>query len=77
MNYKTIIVLTAEQRWTRWKMMFKDLFRKKGYWKGAKVKWVQKGTGIELELKYKCSCCGLFNLWNTPYCPNCGAKMEE
>ena len=30
--------------------MFKDLFRKKGHWKGAKVKWVQKGTGIELEL---------------------------
>ena len=57
--------------------MLKDLFRKKGHWKDAKVKWVQKGTGIELELKYRCSCCGLFNLWATPYCPNCGAKMDE
>lgn len=59
------------------KKMIKDLFRKKGHWKDAKVKWVQKGTGIELELKYRCSRCGLFNLWDTPYCPFCGAKMDE
>lgn len=41
-------------------------------------KWVN--TNKEVEQMCKCSACGypVSYFWSrTPYCPNCGAKMEE
>ena len=26
---------------------------------------------------FRCSWCGFYQYWKTPFCPNCGAKMEE
>ena len=46
--------------------------------KGRNGKWVRGEFGS------KCSCCGLYTHrdklgepWESKFCPNCGAKMEE
>ena len=52
----------------------------------ADVEEIKHGTWIEriekpewleddVEVSYECSCCGIFNFGQSPYCPACGAKM--
>lgn len=42
-------------------------------------RWIEERSGKVLDLvKYHCSECGRWQTWsNFPYCPNCGAKMDE
>ena len=46
---------------------------KEGKW----IERVEKLTWCEddVEVYYDCSLCGTHNFAETPYCPNCGAKM--
>ena len=32
-------------------------------------------TGEMIDV-FHCSWCGFYQYWKTPFCPNCGAKME-
>lgn len=32
-------------------------------------------TGETIDT-FRCSWCGFYQYWKTPFCPNCGAKME-
>jgi len=34
-------------------------------------------TTGEMIDTFRCSWCGFYQYWKTPFCPNCGAKMEE
>lgn len=44
----------------------------------ADVAEVRHGRWIENDLMYKCSECRFVRWPNpSPYCPNCGAKMDE
>jgi hypothetical protein len=33
-------------------------------------------TTGEMIDTFRCSWCGFYQYWETPFCPNCGAKME-
>ena len=33
-------------------------------------------TTGEMIDTFRCSWCGFYQYWKTPFCPNCGAKME-
>lgn len=35
-----------------------------------------KRTTGEMIDTFRCSWCGFYQYWKTPFCPNCGAKME-
>ena len=35
-----------------------------------------KRTTGEMIDTFRCTWCGFYQYWKTPYCPNCGAKME-
>ena len=44
-------------------------------------RWVEKQEPItwcedDVEIFYECSVCGCQNFGESPYCPNCGAKMD-
>ena len=39
-------------------------------------KWIREFNDIEGEVRFTCSSCGEFQLFETDFCPNCGAKME-
>lgn len=32
--------------------------------------------GLHTYQQFRCSVCGMTYITNTPYCPNCGAKMD-
>ena len=34
-------------------------------------------TTGEMIDTFRCSWCGFYQYWKTPFCPNCGAKMED
>ena len=34
-------------------------------------------SGIVVKEGFVCSCCDMWNARKTPYCPYCGAKMED
>jgi rubrerythrin len=34
-------------------------------------------TTGEMIDTFRCSWCGFYQYWKTPFCPNCGAKMER
>lgn len=38
-------------------------------------KWIWEFNDIEGEVRFTCSSCGEFQLFETDFCPNCGAKM--
>lgn len=38
--------------------------------------WIREFNDIEGEVRFTCSSCGEFQLFETDFCPNCGAKME-
>lgn len=46
-------------------------------------RWVEKVDMVEsylsdcTEVFYECSVCESANIGESPYCPNCGAKMED
>ena len=48
-----------------------------GYRKQSEGKWIAKEKMIRsiTALNYTCSVCGVDGRY-TPYCPNCGAKMD-
>lgn len=44
-------------------------------------RWIEKQQAIsycedDVDVFYKCSVCGCQCCGESPYCPNCGAKME-
>ena len=45
-------------------------------------RWIEKVDMVEsyladcTEVSYECSVCECANLGESPYCPNCGAKMD-
>lgn len=44
--------------------------------------WVEKELFIpwcddDVDVFYECSCCGTESGGTSPYCPNCGARMDE
>ena len=47
--------------------------RSKGHWIEYPHEW---GDNWQYS-KYECSCCGDWANFDTDYCPNCGAEMEE
>lgn len=46
--------------------------RIEGHW----LKREYEDNGLP-EYDYQCSCCGDWQDYATPYCPDCGAKMPE
>ena len=46
---------------------------KEGKW----IEHIEKPAWLEddVEVYYECSCCGIKNFGESPYCPDCGAKM--
>ena len=46
---------------------------KEGKW----IEHIEKPDWLEddVEVYYTCSCCGINNFYESPYCPNCGAYM--
>lgn len=34
-------------------------------------------SGIIVKEGFVCSCCDMWNVRKTPYCPYCGTKMED
>ena len=49
---------------------------KHGHWNTYSV-YGHSQMGGYLELRYGCSCCAEWQFAKIPYCPNCGAKMDE
>lgn len=50
----------------------------------ADVQEIRRGRWIRDEFGSRCGACGLYAYrdkfdkpWESPYCPNCGAKMDE
>lgn len=39
--------------------------------------WIEGFNDLEGEVRFTCSSCGEYQLFETDYCPNCGAKMVE
>ena len=52
--------------------------RKKGKWKCDVGHWIEgeRETGEMIDT-YACSYCGFYQYWKTPFCPNCGAVMNQ
>lgn len=51
--------------------------RKTGEWIAiSKATPMASGFGIRISYLYKCDMCGHMSKARTPFCPNCGAKME-
>jgi hypothetical protein len=38
--------------------------------------WLATGVEFGLVREFKCSQCRMTTIGNSPYCPNCGAKMD-
>lgn len=51
-----------------------DFKASEGYWieKIESIPWCED----DVDVFYECSVCGSNNIGESPYCPNCGAKME-
>ena len=49
-----------------------------GHWIEGDRNGIDKHTRITGEMidTFRCSWCGFYQYWKTPFCPNCGAKME-
>lgn len=55
------------------------------YWDDDIEHWIEgdrdgidphtRTTGEMIDT-FRCSWCGFYQYWKTPFCPNCGAKME-
>lgn len=45
--------------------------------KGEWIEHIEKPDWLEddVDVYYVCSCCGTHSSGESPYCPNCGAKM--
>ena len=66
----------------RW---FRDKMTIRAQWSEDTGHWIQgerngtdphsRVTGEMIDT-YRCTWCGFYQYWRTPYCPNCGAKME-
>lgn len=57
-----------------------------GHWLDDTGHWIygdRDGTNPHTRITgemidtFRCSWCGFYQYWKTPFCPNCGAKMEE
>ena len=49
-----------------------------GHWIEGDRNGIDPHTRITGEMidTFRCSWCGFYQYWKTPFCPNCGAKME-
>ena len=49
-----------------------------GHWIEGDRNGIDKHTRTTGEMidTFRCSWCGFYQYWKTPFCPNCGAKME-
>lgn len=49
-----------------------------GHWIEGDRNGIDKHTRTTGETidTFRCSWCGFYQYWKTPFCPNCGAKME-
>ena len=53
----------------------------KGWRKQSEGEWLERTELLtwcedDVEIFYECSCCATKNFGESPYCPNCGAKMK-
>lgn len=51
------------------------------YRKQSEGEWVERIEPLtwcedDVDVYYECSCCGTQSHGQSPYCPNCGAKMK-
>ena len=60
--------------------------QKTAYWDDTTGHWIdgdRDGTDPDTRITgemidtYKCSWCGFYQYWKTPFCPNCGSKMAS
>lgn len=42
-----------------------------------KGNWIEEFNDIEGEVRFTCSCCGKYQLFETDYCYNCGSDNRE
>ena len=49
-----------------------------GHWIEGDRNGIDKHTRTTGEMidTFRCSWCGFYQYWKTPFCPKCGAKME-
>lgn len=49
-----------------------------GHWIEGDRNGIDQHTRTTGEMidTFRCSWCGFYQYWKTPFCPNCGAKME-
>ena len=65
--------------------MLKEQEAVSAYWDDDTGHWIKgdrngidphtRTTGEMIDT-FRCSWCGFYQYWKTPFCPNCGAKME-
>ena len=50
-----------------------------GHWIEGDRNGIDPHTRITGEIidTFRCSWCGFYQYWKTPFCPNCGSKMER
>ncbi|MBR3333719.1 MAG: hypothetical protein IKG23_05470 [Clostridia bacterium] len=50
-----------------------------GHWIEGDRDGIDRHTRTTGEMidTFRCSWCGFYQYWKTPFCPNCGAKMES
>jgi recombinational DNA repair protein RecR len=39
--------------------------------------WIEEFNDVEGEVRFTCSCCGKYQLFETDYCYNCGSDNRE
>lgn len=39
--------------------------------------WIEEFKDVEGEVRFTCSCCGKYQLFETDYCYNCGSDNRE
>ena len=66
-------------------LMLKEQEAVSAHWDDDTEHWIEgdrdgidphtRTTGETIDT-FRCSWCGFYQYWKTPFCPNCGAKME-
>ena len=66
--------------------MLKEQGKTVAYWDDDTGHWIdgdrngtdpsKRVTGEMIDT-FRCSWCGFYQYWKTPFCPNCGAPMDE
>ena len=87
-DYKNLFLIADKKRELLQQELdkLKEGKQKTAYWDDTTGHWIEgdrdgtdpneRITGEMIDT-YKCSWCGFYQYWKTPFCPNCGSKMAS